>query len=92
MIKSFKCTDTQTLFTTGKSRVFSAFLSVATRKLTMLDNATTINDLRTPPANHLEKLIGDRKGAYSIRINDQFRLCFVWQDDGVFDVEIVDYH
>lgn len=92
MIKSFKCSDTQSLFETGKSRVFSSFLSVATRKLTMLDTATNINDLRSPPANRLEKLVGDREGQYSIRINDQFRLCFVWGDDGAYDVEIVDYH
>lgn len=92
MIKSFKCKDTQALFETGESRVFSNFLSVATRKLTMLDNAVALADLRIPPANRLEKLTGDRDGQYSIRINDQFRICFVWGDDGVYDVEIVDYH
>lgn len=92
MIRSFKCTETQTLFETGSSRIFTNFLSVATRKLTMLDNAMSIHDLRSPPANRLEKLTGDREGQYSIRINDQFRLCFVWGDDGVYDVEIVDYH
>lgn len=92
MIRNFKCTETQTLFETGSSRIFTNFLSVATRKLTMLDNAMSIHDLRSPPANRLEKLTGDREGQYSIRINDQFRLCFVWGDDGVYDVEIVDYH
>lgn len=92
MIKSFKCKDTQNLFETGSSRVFSNFISVATRKLTMLDNAITLADLRTPPANRLEKLTADREGQYSIRINDQFRICFVWGDDGVYDVQIVDYH
>ncbi|MFC0819980.1 type II toxin-antitoxin system RelE/ParE family toxin [Moraxella marmotae] len=92
MIKSFKCKDTQELFETGSSRVFSNFLSVATRKLTYLDNAATLEALRVPPANRLEKLLGDRDGQYSIRINDQFRLCFVWSEDGVYDVEIVDYH
>lgn len=92
MIKSFKCKDTQSLFETGQSRVFNNFLSVAERKLTMLNDAVSINDLRSPPANRLEKLIGDRDGQYSVRINDQFRICFVWGDDGVYDVEIVDYH
>ncbi|AKG09357.1 hypothetical protein AAX05_03280 [Moraxella bovoculi] len=92
MIKGFKCKDTQSLFETGSSRVFSNFISVATRKLTMLDTATILADLRSPPANRLEKLTGDREGQYSIRINDQFRICFVWEDDGVYDVEIVDYH
>lgn len=92
MIKSFKCKDTQTLFETGSSRVFANFLSVATRKLTYLDNATTLDALRSPPANQLEKLLGDREGQYSIRINDQFRICFVWTDDGIYEVEIVDYH
>lgn len=92
MIKSFNCKDTQALFETGTSRVFSNFLSVAERKLTMLDNAITLADLRSPPANRLEKLVGNRDGQYSIRINDQFRICFVWGDDGVYDVEIVDYH
>ena len=92
MIKGFKCKDTQNLFETGSSRVFSNFISVATRKLTMLDNAITLADLRTPPANRLEKLTAGREGQYSIRINDQFRICFVWGDDGVYDVQIVDYH
>ena len=92
MILSFKCKDTQTLFETGTSRVFSQFQSVAERKLTMLDNAVTLADLRIPPANRLEKLSSDREGQYSIRINDQFRICFVWGEDGVSDVEIVDYH
>lgn len=92
MIKGFKCKDTQNLFETGSSRVFSNFISVATRKLTMLDNAITLADLRTPSANRLEKLTADREGQYSIRINDQFRICFVWGDDGVYDVQIVDYH
>lgn len=92
MIKGFKCKDTQNLFETGSSRVFSNFISVATRKLTMLDNAIILADLRTPSANRLEKLTADREGQYSIRINDQFRICFVWGDDGVYDVQIVDYH
>lgn len=92
MIKSFKCADTQTLFTTGKTRKWSAIQRVAERKLAQLDAATTIEFLRSPPGNHLEKLSGDREGQHSIRINDQWRICFVWQDDGAYEVEIVDYH
>jgi len=65
---------------------------VAARKLTMLDAAQTLDFLRSPPGNRLEALRGDRKGQYSIRINDQFRICFRWTDDGPVDVEIVDYH
>ncbi|MFA9487179.1 MULTISPECIES: type II toxin-antitoxin system RelE/ParE family toxin [unclassified Moraxella] len=91
-IVSFKCKDTQLLFETGNTRVFSNFKSVAERKLRMLSQAVSLQDLRSPPANHLEKLVGDREGQYSIRINDQFRICFIWGDDGVSDVEIVDYH
>lgn len=91
-IVSFKCKDTQLLFETGNTRVFSNFKSVAERKLRMLSQAVLLQDLRSPPANHLEKLVGDREGQYSIRINDQFRICFIWGDDGVSDVEIVDYH
>lgn len=92
MIKSFSCQKTQALFETGETRHFSAIKSVAERKLTMLDNAVTLNDLRVPPANRLEKLCGDREGQHSIRINDQYRICFIWSDDGVTNVEIVDYH
>lgn len=92
MIESFNCKDTQHLFETGQSTVFGAFLAVAVRKLTMLDSATRLDDLRIPPANRLEKLTGDRAGQYSIRINDQFRLCFVWNGEGADRVEIVDYH
>ncbi len=92
MIKSFRCADTQALFETGKSRRFSAILSVATRKLTLLDAAETLDFLRSPPGNRLEALKGDRSGQHSIRINDQFRLCFRWTVSGAEDVEIVDYH
>lgn len=92
MIKSFKCQNTQTLFETGETRTFSAFKSVAERKLTLLDNANSLESLRSPPGNRLEKLSGDRNGQHSIRINDQYRICFIWQDDGIHDVEIVDYH
>lgn len=92
MIQGFRCRDTQALFETGKSRRFASILAVATRKLTMLDAAQTLEFLRSPPGNRLEALKGDRKGQYSIRINDQFRLCFRWTAEGPNDVEIVDYH
>lgn len=92
MIKSFRCRNTQALFETGKSRRWSAILTVATRKLAQLDAAVTLDFLRSPPGNRLETLKGDRAGQHSIRINDQWRICFVWRDEGVFDVEIVDYH
>ena len=67
-------------------------MRAAIRKLTMIDNAYALNDLRSPPGNRLEALKGNRKGQYSIRINDQWRICFVWTDGGAEDVEIVDYH
>lgn len=92
MIKSFKCADTQALFTTGKTRKWSAIQRVAERKLAQIDAATTLDFLRSPPGNHLEKLSGNREGQCSIRINDQWRICFVWQDDGAYALEIVDYH
>lgn len=92
MIKSFRCADTQALFETGRTRRFSAIANVATRKLTQLDAAETLDFLRAPPGNRLEALKGDRSGQYSIRINDQFRLCCRWTASGAEDVEIVDYH
>ena len=92
MIRSFKCADTEALFATGKSRRFAAVRSVAERKLTQLHAAATLDSLRAPPGNRLEALTGDRRGQHSIRINDQWRLCFVWSAEGVLDVEIVDYH
>lgn len=92
MIKSFHSQETRTLFETGKSRIFSAIADVAMRKLAQLDAAETLEFLRSPPGNRLEALKGDRAGQYSIRINDQFRLCFRWSDIGPEDVEIVDYH
>jgi proteic killer suppression protein len=67
-------------------------VKVALRKLDMLEAAITLDDLRVPPANRLERLTHDRAGQHSIRINDQYRICFVWKDDGVHEVEIVDYH
>lgn len=92
MITDFKCDDTQTLFTTGKTKRWSAIKNVAERKLLQLDNATTLDDLKSPPGNRLEALSGNRLGQYSIRINNQWRLCFVWTEQGASDVEIIDYH
>lgn len=92
MIRSFRCADTQELFETGKSKRFSGILIAATRKLAQLDAAHTLEFLRSPPGNRLEALRGSREGQYSIRVNDQFRLCFRWTADGPEDVEIVDYH
>ena len=91
-IRSFKCTDTQKLFNRERVRRFVNIEAVARRKLEQLDWAGVLNDLRVPPGNRLEALSGDRAGQHSIRINDQFRVCFVWAVDGAQDVEIVDYH
>lgn len=92
MIKTFKCKHTEALFYEGYSKKFANIEIVATRKLLMLHAAGRLEALRAPPSNQLEFLKGDRLGQYSIRINKQFRLCFVWTDDGVYDVEIIDYH
>ena len=92
MIKSFRCPDTQALFETGRSRRFSGIATVATRKLVQLDAAQTLEFLRAPPGNRLELLRGDRAGQHSMRINDQYRLCFVWTNSGPQHVEITDYH
>jgi proteic killer suppression protein len=92
MIQGFRCKDTQALFENGKSRRFGSILTVATRKLAMLEAAQTLEFLRSPPGNRLEALKGDRNGQHSIRINDQYRICFRWTAEGPTDVEIVDYH
>ncbi len=92
MIRSFKCSETQALFASGNSRRWSNVLNVATRKLAMLNAAVELRDLRSPPGNRLEQLHGDRAGQHSIRVNDQWRICFVWTDSGPTQVEIVDYH
>ncbi|HOQ41643.1 MAG TPA: type II toxin-antitoxin system RelE/ParE family toxin [Smithellaceae bacterium] len=92
MIKSFHCKDTQALFEGKCPRRFKAIARAAERKLQMLDNAWSLEDLRSPPGNRLEALRGSRKGLWSIRINDQWRLCFRFVENEAFDVEIVDYH
>jgi proteic killer suppression protein len=92
MIRSFADAETRKLFETGRSKRFSAFADIAMRKLAQLDAAHTLEFLRSPPGNRLEALKGDRKGQYSIRINDQFRVCFRWTADGPEQVGIVDYH
>ena len=91
-IQSFACKDTQALFEGGNPRPFRAFVNVAIRKLQQLDSALTLEFLRSPPGNRLEALRSDRAGQHSIRVNDQFRVCFIWTDAGPEAVEIVDYH
>jgi proteic killer suppression protein len=92
MIRSFGDDETRKLFETGRSRRHVAIADIAMRKLAQLDAAHTLEFLRSPPGNRLEALKGDRKGQYSIRINDQFRVCFKWTPDGPEQVAIVDYH
>jgi len=93
VIKSFKDADTQLLWETGRSRRIPASIRVtALKKLTILHWATSLSDLAVPGGNRLEALTRDRKGGHSIRINDQYRLCFVWRDGTASNVEIVDYH
>lgn len=92
MIQSFSCKDTQALFGGATPRRFRAIAEIATRKLTVLHAAATLDFLRSPPGNRLELLVGDRGGQHSIRINSQWRICFVWSSAGPTKVEIVDYH
>ena len=92
MIRSFADRDTERLFQRERVIRFRAFERIALRKLRMLNAAVNVIDLRTPPGNRLEKLKGDRDGQWSIRINDQWRICFSWENGDAFDVEIVDYH
>lgn len=93
MIKSFRCAQTQQVFQRQHSRHFGGALQhVALRKLLVLDAAETLGDLRIPPSNRLEKLAGDRRGQHSIRINQQWRICFRWRSGNAYEVEIVDYH
>jgi proteic killer suppression protein len=93
MIKSFKCKETEKIF----NREFSGKLppdiqKVAHRKLKIIHNSKSLTDVKIPPGNRLEKLVGNRKGQYSICINDQWRICFEWNDNNAFNVEILDYH
>ena len=92
MIHSFLCADSQALFQSSPVARFRNIERVARRKLLQLHAATELASLRVPPGNMLEALKGDRKGQHSMRINDQWRLCFVWKRDGAHRVEIVDYH
>lgn len=92
MIRSFKCADTEALAKGIRVRRFGNIATVARRKLRQLEIAGRLDDLRVPPGNRLESLKGERSGQYSIRINDQWRVCFNWDEDGAEDVEIVDYH
>jgi toxin HigB-1 len=92
VIKSFRSAETERLHRRHPSRRFQAIEGTARRKLRQLDSATELRDLAAPPGNRLEALHGDRKGQYSVRINDQWRLCFVWREGSAYDVEIVDYH
>jgi proteic killer suppression protein len=93
MIKSFACRETERIFSGRFSKKLPHDISrVAERKLRLINRAVSLNDLRIPPANRLEALKDDRVGQHSIRINDQWRVCFVWKDGDAYDVEIVDYH
>ncbi|MGA1987954.1 MAG: type II toxin-antitoxin system RelE/ParE family toxin [Candidatus Sulfotelmatobacter sp.] len=92
MIRSFRCAETERLHRRQPSRRFRAIEQVGRRKLRQLDSATELRDLAAPPGNRLEALHGNRKGQYSIRINDQWRLCFIWREGNAYEAEIVDYH
>ena len=92
MIKSFRCKDTEALFNRDRVPRFANIESAARRKLEQLNQAGGLEDLRIPPGNRLEALKGDRSGQHSIRINDQFRVCFRWTEGSAEDAEIVDYH
>ena len=92
MIQTFRDRDTEALFNGKRVRRFHAVTAQAERRLQILDSATSLADLAGLPSNRLEALSGDRRGQHSIRINDQWRVCFIWREDGAHDVEIVDYH
>jgi toxin HigB-1 len=92
VIKTFRCKDTERLHRRERVARFRTIERVAQRKLRQLDSAVVLADMASPPGNRLESLAADRKGQHSIRINDQWRLCFRWHDGDAYDVEIVDYH
>ena len=92
MIKSFVCDETAKLFAGKRVKRFANIANVSVRKLQQLDNAATLDAMRAPPGNRLEALSGERRGQHSIRVNEQWRVCFVWKADGAHNVEIVDYH
>ena len=92
MIKSFKCRDTEKLFNDLDVKKFRTISRTARIKLELLNATISLNSLRVPPGNRLERLKGDKKGQYSIRINEQWRICFIWQAENAIEVEIVDYH
>ncbi len=92
MIRSFLCKQTEDLFNSKPSRKFRSIEGFARRKLLQLHAAISLENLRIPPGNMLEVLSGQRKGQHSIRVNSQWRICFIWRGDGVYNVEIVDYH
>ncbi len=92
MIKTFKCKKTEKLFNDNDVKKFRDISIVSRLKLEVLNAVVSLNSLRIPPGNRLEQLKGDRKGQHSTRINNQWRICFVWKDGNAFDVEIVDYH
>ena len=92
MIKSFRCKETEKLFNRGRIRKFQSIERTARRKLEMVNAAKELRDLAQPPNNKLEALKKDRAGQHAIRINDQWRVCFVWRHDNAYDVEVVEYH
>lgn len=92
MIKTFKCKDTEKLFNDYNVKKFKSISRIARIKLEVLNAAISLHSLKAPPGNRLEQLKGKRKGQHSIRINDQWRVCFIWNNENAFDVEIVDYH
>ena len=92
VIKSFKSRDAELLFNDDEVKRWRNIQNAARRKLNMLHAATKLSDLKIPPGNRLEKLRGDRQGRYSIRINDQYRVCFEWRESDAYEVEITDYH
>ena len=92
MIRSFRDKETEAVFGQQRVRKFERIAAVALRRLVQIDSAEELRDLASPPANRLKRLKGDRAGQYSVRINDQYRVCFYWKDGDAYDLEITDYH